>query len=138
MSTITPPARPPRVRPPAMAFKSTSERYTHVVLRLQERGGITWTTEHVHALEKKIKFVRSRINQQLPVAGILPKKIGEAKNTFIHYYRVLIAGAPHTFIWSQTCRGLISYRGPGENCDPLQPPVDNAAVAQPQPEPSTP
>ena len=116
MSEITQDTRP-------MALREPAERYTHVVLRLQERAAITWTVEQVQALEKKIKTVRMMINQQRTPALILPQKIGEDKEGSVHYYRVLIATAPHTFVWSQVCRGLISYRGPGELAQPLEAPL---------------
>lgn len=98
--------RPVSLRPP-------QERYAHVALRLKERGGVEWTPAQVQTLEKKIKFVRSQINLQKLVAPILPTKIGEEKEGTVHFYRVLIATNPHVFVWSQICRGLISYRGPG-------------------------
>lgn len=105
-------------KPKPVSLRTPDERYAHVVTRLQERGAITWTPAQVQTLEKKIKFVRSQINLHKLVAPILPTKIGEEKEGQIHFYRVLIAGAPHTFVWSQICRGLVSYRGAGELKEP--------------------
>jgi hypothetical protein len=107
MNEVTPNTKPIALRTPA-------ERHAHVAQRMLERGGISWTPEQVLALEKKIRFVRNQINLQKPVAPILPMKIGEEKDGAVHRYRVLIQASPHTFIWAQACRGLISYAGPGE------------------------
>lgn len=104
-----------------VSLRSPEERYAHVVQRLNERGGILWDPCQVAALEQKIKFCRSQINLQKPVAPILPTKIAEAKEGQVHHYRVKIAGESHTFIWSQIAKGLISYIGKGEI---LPPPVE--------------
>lgn len=100
--------------PKPVSLRTPEERYAHVAQRMRERGGPAWTPEQVLLLERKIKFVRTQINLRKPVAPILPTKIGEEKEGQTHFYRVLIAGAPHTFVWSQICRGLVSYRGAGE------------------------
>lgn len=109
MSEVTPAPKPKPV-----SLRSPEERYAHVAARLKERGGIEWTIERVQLLEKKIKFVRTQHNLRKVVPHILPTKIGEEKEGHTHFYRVWIAGHTHTFVWSQICRGLISYRGPGE------------------------
>lgn len=110
-------------KPKLVSLRPPEERYTHVVARLKERGGIEWTPERVQILEKKIKFVRTQNNLRRIVPHILPTKIGEEKEGQTHFYRVMIANAPHTFVWSQICRGLISYRGPGELTHPTPPPA---------------
>lgn len=104
----------PPVRIVPIALRERQERYTHVAQRLLERSGIAWPVERVEALEKKIKFVRTQINQCKSVPHILPTKIAETKEGQCHHYRVLIAGEAHTFLWSQVCRGIISYLGKGE------------------------
>lgn len=114
---MTPDQTPiPRVMP--VSLRDPDARFSHVALRLKERGGVEWTPAQVHTLEKRIKMVRTMINLQKPVAPILPTKIGSEKEDRVHFYRVLIAGAPHVFVWSQLCRGIISYRGPGELIQP--------------------
>lgn len=112
-----PPA--PKVIP--IALRPAAERYVHVALRLKERGGIEWTPERVQILEKKIKVVRTLVNQLKPVAPILPQLIGSEPHGNTMYWRVLIAAQSHTFVWSQICRGLVSYRGPGELGTPRTP-----------------
>lgn len=104
-----------------VALRSDEERYAHVARRLAERGGISWDPVRVATLEKKIKFVRAQMNLRKIVPLVLPTKIGEDKDGHVHYYRVMIANAPHTFVWSQICRGVISYRGPGEITTPHTP-----------------
>lgn len=108
--------QPARIVP--ISLREKQERYAHVAQRLLERGGITWTLERVEVLEKKIKQVRTMVNQCKPVPNILPTKIGEEKDGQVHFYRILIAGQPHTVVWSQIARGLVSYRGPGELKEP--------------------
>lgn len=110
--------QPPVEKPKPVTLRPAAERYAHVVQRLRERGGIDWPPERVEILEKKIKFVRSQHNLRRLVPHVLPTKIGEEKEGQTHFYRVMIANAPHTFVWSQICRGLISYRGAGELTDP--------------------
>lgn len=106
--------------------RPNAERHAHVAMRMKERGGIEWTPEQVLALERKIRFVRGQLNLGKPVASILPTKFAEDKEGTIHHYRVLIKGESHTFIFSQLCRGLVSYIGRGE----IQPRI----AAQPAPE----
>lgn len=108
----------PTTKPTPVSLRTPEERYAHVVARLKERGGIEWTTERVQILEKKIKFVRGQHNLRKPVAPILPTKIGEEKEGQVHFYRVMVNGAAHTFVWSQLCRGIVSYRGVGELSGP--------------------
>jgi hypothetical protein len=113
----------PVQKPKPVSLRSPEERYAHVVRRLKERGSVDWTPERVQALEKKIKFVRTQHNLRKLVPHILPTKIGEEKEGQTHFYRVWIDGKTHTFVWSQICRGLISYRGPGEITTPQSPPT---------------
>lgn len=105
-------------KPKPVALRSPEERYAHVARRLSERGGIVWDCARVAALEKKIKFVRTQHNLKRIVPHILPTKIGEEREGKTHFYRVWIDNRTHTFVWSQNCRGLISYRGPGEQSQP--------------------
>lgn len=104
--------------PKPVSLRSEEERYAHVARRLHERGGILWDCARVSALERRIKFVRTRVNLGKIVPHVLPTKIGEEKEGFTHFYRVWIDNRPHTFVWSQICRGLVSYRGPGELAGP--------------------
>lgn len=113
-------------RPKPVALRTKDERYAHVVLRLKERGGIDWTPEKVGWLEGRIKFCRQQLNLHKSVALILPKKIAETKGGQIHHYRCLVSGNPHTFIWSQIARGIISYIGPGEILPAPEPAVEAA------------
>jgi hypothetical protein len=115
--------QPPVPKAKPVSLRSPEDRYAHVVRRLKERAGIDWAVDRVAHLEKKIKFVRTQHNLQKIVPHILPCKIGEEKEGQTHFYRVMIANAPHTFVWSQICRGLISYRGPGELIHPTPPPA---------------
>lgn len=101
-------------KPKPVSLRPAQERYAHVAQRMIERGNLWWDPVQVAALERRIKFVRSQLNLQKSVAPILPTKFAEARDGTIHHYRALIAGQAHTFIWSQQCRGLISFLGPGE------------------------
>ena len=107
--------------PIPVSLRTPEERFAHVSQRMRERGGIDWDVARVAALEAKIKFVRGRMNEQKPVPTVLPNLIGEDKDGHVQYWRVPIAGQPHTFAWSQNCRGLVSYRGPGELTAPHRP-----------------
>lgn len=108
-----------------ISLREKTERYAHVAQRLLERGGITWTVERVEALEQKIKFVRSQMNLGKEVPLILPTKIGQEKDGQVHFYRVWIAGKPTTFVWSQICRGIVSFRGLGELNEPTAVPQED-------------
>jgi hypothetical protein len=112
----------PAPNPKPVSLRTPAERYAHVVLRLKERGGIEWTPAQVQALEKKIKMVRTRMNLRQLVAPILPSKLADDKEGTVQYWRVLIAGEPVTFVWSQICRGLVSFRGRGELGQPVSQP----------------
>ena len=113
------PTSSPAEKPPFVWTLPAAERHAHVVQRMAQRGGITWTVEQVAALEAKINMVRQRMHLNKPVAPILPKLIGKDKpGDTVQYWRVLIAGLPTTFVFSKLCRGLISFRGPGEMVEP--------------------
>lgn len=101
-------------QPVPIALRPAAERHAHVVARLMERGALTWIPESVAMVEAKIKMVRERLAEGKPVAPILPRKLSEDKMGKVQYWRVLIGGKPHTFVWSTIADGLISYRGPGE------------------------
>lgn len=108
------PASPPVVKTTPVALLDAPLRHAHVARRMLERSGIVWSVEQVAALEKKIRLVRGMVNEGKIPAAILPTKIGEGKEGQVHYYRILLAGKPHTVAWSQVAKCLISYAGPGE------------------------
>lgn len=111
---MTDSAATPDDRPIPVYLRTPADRYAHVAMRLKERAGIEWTVERVQILEKKIKAVRHQIAQNKPVAPILPLKLAESEDGHAHYYRVLINGEPVTFVWSDRCKGLVSFAGRGE------------------------
>lgn len=124
MSTESPTApeqetRPPRYRP--IGLRSPEQRFAHIVQRLQERGGITWTIEQVANLEKKIRWTRSKTYSNQTVPAIFPKELCAGRDDTTRHYAVFINSVRHTFIWSRPCRGLISYIGQGEITAPLLP-----------------
>lgn len=104
----------PTPRPKPISLREPAERYQHVVARMKERGGIDWPVDKVAWLEGRIKHVRQMENLHKSVALILPKKIAEDKIRNVQHWRFLVDGQPHTAIWSQIAKGLVSYVGPGE------------------------
>ena len=104
----------PQKKPAPIYRLEPAERYAHFVRRMAERGGPTWTVEQAAHLEGRISFVIAQLAQGKPVAPILPKLLFTEKDGSIQYWRFLLAGQPHTAVWSTWAKGLISYVGPGE------------------------
>ena len=107
------PATPPEKPLPVYRLEP-AQRYAHIVRRMSERGGLTWTADQVAHLESRIQFVIAQLAQGKPVAPILPKPLATEKMDTISYWRVLIAGDSHTVVLSKWANGLISYVGRGE------------------------
>lgn len=111
--TPTAPA-PVAERPVPIALRPPAERHAHVAQRMFERAQVVCGPDDVAKIEAKIKFVRGKLGQGQPVAPILPQKIGDDKERQVQYWRVLLAGQPHTFAWSNIAKGLVSFVGHGE------------------------
>ena len=104
----------PTTRPLPIYRLEPADRYAHVLRRMAERGGLTWTAEQVAHLEGRISFVMAQLAAGKPVAPILPQPIATEKMDTISYWRFLHKGEPHTAVFSKWANGLISYVGRGE------------------------